>query len=135
MKTRVVLGFAAAVVWFAAAVVWFAAAPLSASAQTRSVSGDAEAGRALALTACTGCHVVSPAQRFKPLYVGSPRPPSFKEIAGKPSLTPDSLRQHLETLPAVPQKPGMPNPDLSANELRDVVAFILTLRDTAAPLR
>ena len=111
-----------------AAVAWFTAAPLFANAQTRPVSGDAEAGRALALMACTGCHVVLPTQPFKPVYVGSPHPPDFKDIAGN-NWTPESLQRHLQNLPAVPQKAGMPNLDLTNKELRDVVAFIFTLRD------
>lgn len=113
-------------------IAWSFAWLLVASAQTISVAGDAEAGRDLALFACTGCHVVTPTQPFRPVYVGSPHPPDFKVIANEPNLTPDSLRHHLQTLPAVPQKPGMANPDLTSKELRDVVAFIFTLRDKAA---
>jgi len=115
----------------AALLVW----PLLASAQTKPVPGDAEAGRALALIACTGCHTVTPTQPFKPVYVGSPHPPDFKDIANKPNLTAATLLHHLQTLPAVPQRPGMANPLLTSTELRDVVAFIFTLRDTMAPAR
>jgi len=124
MKTRS-LGVVAVV---ACSTTW----PLVADAQTRSFPGDADAGRHLALFACTGCHVVSTDQPFKPIYVGSPHPPDFKDIANKPRVTADSLERYLQALPAVPEKQGMPNMDLTSAQLRDVVAFILSLRDTAA---
>lgn len=125
MKTRS-LGVIAVV---ACSIAWLLVA---ASAQTKPVPGDAEAGRHLALLACTGCHLVAPTQPFKPVYVGSPHPPDFKDIANEPNLTPDLLLHHLQTLPVVPQKPGMANPDLTSEQLSDVVAFIFTLRGKAA---
>jgi len=99
------------------------------NAQTKLVEGDATVGRDMALLACTGCHVVAPNQPFKPINTGPPRPPDFKEIANRPSVTTTSLRRHLETLPAVPENSHMPNLMLSSEELRDVVAFIVSLRD------
>lgn len=118
-------------IFAAFALFTLAAGPAApgARAQTKPLDGDAEAGRIVALRACTGCHVVSANQPFKPVYVGPPYPPNFKEIASRPGLSAASLRHHLETLPAVPQKPQMPKPVLSAQELRDVVAFIVSLRD------
>jgi cytochrome c1 len=113
-----------------------AGASLAANAQVKPVEGNAEDGRTLALRACTGCHVVAPDQSFKPIYIGPPRPPDFKEIANQPRVTAASLRHHVETLPAVPKNLDMANPLLSSQELRDVVAFIITLRDKpAAPTR
>lgn len=111
------------------------AAPAT-NAQTKPVEGKAEAGRTFALLACTGCHVVAPDQPFKPVNTGPPRPPDFKEIANQPNITAASLQHHLETLPAVPPNSHMPNPMLSRQELRDVVAFIITLRNKpAAPIQ
>ncbi len=97
-------------------------------AQTKHPEGNVEAGRQLALLACTGCHVVAPDQRFEPRYVGPPYPPSFNEIANRPDVTAASIQKHLENLPAVPQTPTMPKPVLSSAELRDVAAFIISLR-------
>jgi mono/diheme cytochrome c family protein len=97
--------------------------------QTTLVAGNAEDGRTFALRACTGCHVVAPDQPFEPIYAGPPSPPTFKEVANQPKVTAASLRHHLETLPAVPKNLHMANPLLSSQELRDVVAFIITLRD------
>ena len=53
-----------------------AQAKLPAHAQPKPV-GDAQDDRAFALTACTGCHVVTPDQPFKPLYAGDAHPPAF----------------------------------------------------------
>jgi mono/diheme cytochrome c family protein len=102
-------------------------AALGASAQAK--RADVEAGRHLALFACTGCHVVTPDQPFNPIYQGEPHPPDFKDIANRPNVSAASLQKHLEALPAVPQKSGMPNQDLTGEELHNVVAFILSLRD------
>ena len=100
----------------------------STNAQTTSAEGKAEAGRTFALQACTGCHLVAPDQPFKPIYTGTPRPPDFREIANRPNTTAASLRHHLQTLPAVPTDLHMANPLLSNQQLRDVVAFIISLR-------
>jgi mono/diheme cytochrome c family protein len=97
-------------------------------AQTKRREGDVEAGRKLALLACTGCHVVAPDQPFEPRYVGPPYPPSFAEIANRPDVTAASIQKHLETLPAVPRTATMPKPVLSSAELSDVAAFIVSLR-------
>jgi mono/diheme cytochrome c family protein len=107
----------------------------AANAQTKLVEGNAEAGRSMALLACTGCHVVAPDQPFKPIRTGLPRPPDFKEIADRPNITAASLRHYLEILPAVPENSHMPNLVLSTEEIRDVAAFIISLRDKpAAPV-
>jgi cytochrome c1 len=42
------------------------------------------------------------------------------------------LQRHLETIPTVPEDAHMPNLALSSQELRDVVAFIVSLRDKPA---
>ncbi len=102
-------------------------------AQTKLGAGDAEAGRHFALLACTGCHVVMLDQPFKPIRDGLPRPPDFKDIANRSDVTAAFLRHHLETLPAIPKDAHMPSPMLSSQEIRDVVAFIVSLRDKPAP--
>lgn len=108
------------------------AAAAGTHAQTKPGEGDAAAGRRLALLACTGCHVVAPDQPFNPQWTGTPRPPDFKEIANRPDVTAASLQHHLAALPAVPQRPGMANPALGDAQLRDVVAFIISLREKPA---
>lgn len=91
--------------------------------------GDAQAGRALALQACTGCHAIAPDQPFKPIYRGPLRPPDFKEIADLPDITAAALHHHLATLPTIPQNSHMANPALTSEQISDVVAFIISLRN------
>jgi mono/diheme cytochrome c family protein len=105
-----------------------ACAELAAHAQPRP-AGDAKEGRAFALEACTGCHVVAPDQPFKPIYAGDVHPPDFKDIANKPGITADSLIHYLDTLPTIPRDSQMANADLTAAQTRDVIAYILSLRD------
>jgi cytochrome c553 len=110
--------------------------PSTAGAERKSAAGDADAGRHLALYACSGCHIVSLNQPFKPIYAGLPHPPDFKEITSRPGVTADSLEHYLQSLPTVPERSSMANMDLSNTQLRDVVAFILTLRRaTSVPER
>jgi len=93
-----------------------------------SLAGSAAAGRTLALQACTGCHVVAADQPFKPIYKGLVRPPDFSEIAQRPGVTAASLQHHLETLPTIPANSHMANPALTSQQVRDIVAFIVSLR-------
>jgi mono/diheme cytochrome c family protein len=123
----------AAVAAIAVAVAW--TAPTT-KAQVKLAEGDAVAGRELALIACTGCHVVIADQPFKPIYPGPPFPPNFSNIANGPSITAASLQKHLESLAAVAENSHMPKPVLSSSELRDVIAFIISLRTApSAPAR
>jgi mono/diheme cytochrome c family protein len=112
-----------------------AATASAANAQTKLVGGNAGAGRILALRICTGCHVVTPDQPFKPVYAPPPYPPDFKEIANRSNVTAASLQHHLETLPAIPSNVNMPNLMLSTQEIRDIAAFIVSLRDKPATPR
>jgi mono/diheme cytochrome c family protein len=106
------------------------AIPAGPANATKSVDrGDADAGGDLALEACTGCHVVSANQPFAPLLKG---PPDFQEIANRPNVTPASLRRTIAALPLVPRKGRMANPHLTHDQLADVVAYIVTLRDHRA---
>jgi mono/diheme cytochrome c family protein len=88
--------------------------------------GNADVGRKLALDACTGCHLVSDDQRFPPLLKG---PPSFREIANGPNVTAASLQRTIAALPQVPRNGRMANPLLTPDQLADVAAYIMTLRE------
>jgi len=107
-----------------------------AAADAQTELGSPAAGRVLALQACTGCHIVAPNQPFKPVFTGPPHPPDFKDIANEANVTAAALQHHLSSLPAVPEGPSMANPDLTSEELRDVTAFIVSLRrKPAVPTR
>ena len=97
----------------------------TANAKKPADRGDADAGRDLAVVACTGCHIVSADQPFAPLIKG---PPDFREIANRPNVTVASLRRTIAALPLVPRKGGMANPHLTDDQLADVAAYIMTLR-------
>ena len=75
-------------------------------------------GRAFAQSVCAPCHGIVP---------GAPSPiagaPSFHAIAATPGMSPLALRVALET-----PHHSMPNLMLSADELRDVTAYIMSLR-------
>jgi len=101
----------------------------SANAKKPADRGDADAGRDLAEQACTGCHVVSADQPFAPLLKG---PPDFREIANRPNVTAASLRRTIAALPLVPRKARMANPHLTDDQLADVAAYIMTLREHRA---
>lgn len=114
---------------FAALAAWNAFTATATYAQTKPIDGNAAAGRTFALEACTGCHVVAADQRYMPVYKGTPRPPDFKDIANKPNVTAAWVRDFLASLPAIPKKGQMANADLSEEQMRNVAAFIMTLRD------
>ena len=92
-------------------------------------AADTKEGRALGLEACTGCHIVASDQPFKPIHAGDIPAPDFKDIANKPGVTADSLIHYLDTLPTIPKGSQMANANLAAEQTRDVVAYILSLRD------
>jgi hypothetical protein len=113
-------------VLIAAAVV--AHAELAAHAQPKPAP-DAKEGRAFALQAGTGCHIVASDQPFKPIHLGEIHAPDFKDIANRPGATADSLVHYLDTLPTIPKDSHMANADLTAEQTRHVAAYILSLRD------
>jgi len=100
----------------------------SAAAQHSSTVDRVAAGRAFALVACTGCHVVTPDQPFAPDFTGPPPPPDFRSIANMPNTTAESLRKFLTTRLTVPPHPQMADPYLTRDQLENVVAFIMSLR-------
>ena len=81
--------------------------------------GDAAAGRRLAETWCSNCHVVTPtAERATSNGV-----PTFTGIAQLPSTTPMALNVFFQT-----PHSRMPDLHLSRQEIADLTAYILSLR-------
>lgn len=78
-----------------------------------------ERGHALALQLCSGCHVVAPGQRPPAAVMAPP----FREIANRPGMNEVTLRNFLRT-----PHPIMPMLILSAEEMRDVSTFIISLK-------
>jgi mono/diheme cytochrome c family protein len=81
--------------------------------------GDVAAGRQLAETWCSSCHVVGPTT----VHGTSNGVPTFVAIAGMKATTAMSLRVFLQTPHA-----QMPDLHLSKTEIGDLAAYILSLR-------
>ena len=92
---------------------------LSAPARAQEHDGDPAKGRIIAQTWCSACHVVSPDQQ----HAGSDAVPSFAAIARMSSTTSMSLHAFLQT-----PHPPMPDLKLTHNEMDDLDAYILSLR-------
>jgi mono/diheme cytochrome c family protein len=80
--------------------------------------GDATRGRAIAERWCASCHLVGPGQSQ-----AASDPPSFASIAQRNPSEIDALAGFL----ADPHPP-MPKLSLSREEIRDLLAYIATLR-------
>jgi mono/diheme cytochrome c family protein len=94
---------------------------------TPPVMGDANDGRRLALMVCSACHVISPTQEFKPIL--QPAAPSFGRIANQPHTTAASLRHFITTThKGIVPPHQMSNPELSDEQIANVVSFIMSLR-------
>jgi mono/diheme cytochrome c family protein len=108
------------------AVVLFAAATLgclavSSGTASAQIHPDAKTGRQIAEKLCVGCHIVGPqaAGASVPADV-----PSFARIANKAGQTAQSIAGAI----VVPHPP-MPQIQLTREEIGDVAAYILTLKE------
>jgi len=85
-------------------------------------TGDADAGRRLAETWCSSCHVVGPGQQ----HGTSTGAPTFSAIADMKTTTQLGLVAFLQT----PHQ-RMPDLHLSRDEIADVATYIVSLRRSA----
>jgi mono/diheme cytochrome c family protein len=102
--------------WFTVVGSTVAVAFDSANAQN---IGTPEAGLALARSNCAECHAVAP----KELGSSDATAPSFHRIANVPGMTETALYVALQT-----SHRTMPNIRLEPDEMRNVVAYILSLK-------
>ena len=84
--------------------------------------GDVAEGHAFARRVCAECHAVERGEVFSP----DERAPPFIEVATTPGLTPMALFAWLQT-----SHPNLPALLLDEDEMRDVVAYVLSLRAPA----
>ena len=77
-------------------------------------------GKEIAGRVCAGCHAIDNGQGAK---VQGTDVPSFRAIAGRSARTPESLQAFIMT----PRHP-MPAIPLELSEIRDVVAYIESLK-------
>jgi mono/diheme cytochrome c family protein len=101
---------------------------LAAPALSQSDNGDAVSkGHFLAMHICSICHLAAPDQASKPLL--NPPGPPFAAIARQPGLTEESLEKFIAAAHRGLDNPkGMPNPDLAAYQIKQVAAYIMSLR-------
>ena len=83
--------------------------------------GDVAAGRTFAREACNSCHVVEPTNPPPRIVVIGP---NFQDIANTKGMTATALRVFLTT-----SHPKMPNLILAPEQITDVIAYILSLRE------
>ena len=89
---------------------------LSAGAQH---AGDPGAGAAYAKQYCTKCHAIDGTETSP-----EPKAPSFRNVANTKGMTATALTVWLTT-----SHPTMPNIVIEPNDMDNVVAFILSLKD------
>jgi mono/diheme cytochrome c family protein len=88
---------------------------------------DVAKGHRLATLICSACHVAAPDQDFEPIL--RPPAPPFATIAQRSDLTADFLRTFLTTTHRDISNPkGMPNPQLLDYQVKEISAYILSLR-------
>lgn len=99
----------------------------AAFAQAAANTDDVSKGHYLAVMICSICHVAAPDQSHPPML--SPPASPFAEIAQRPDINEASLTKFITTTHRGLDHPtGMPNPDLADYQVKEVVAYILSLR-------
>lgn len=84
-------------------------------------------GKALARASCGSCHVIADAAKETP--ESRPPAPTFLDIVGRASFSPDAIRQFLSSgHRRIGPVQAMPNPRLTENQIEAVVAYLETLR-------
>ncbi len=96
--------------------------------QVSAASDDVQKGRYLAVLMCSSCHVIGPDQSIEPTL--RPPAPSFESIARRSSTSAAEISSFLSTTHRDLGNPaGMPNPDLTDLQMRQVEAYLLGLRN------
>ena len=124
-KTKIPRATARRVLW--SMLMMIAAASYSARGQDGNASDDVSKGHHVAAVVCAVCHVAADDQSSLPLL--HPPAPPFKEIAQRKDLTAAWLENFLKTTHRdLGSQKGMPNPDLADFQIKEVVAYVLSLR-------
>jgi mono/diheme cytochrome c family protein len=89
-------------------------------------ASDVEKGHELAIHICAICHVAAPDQPSKPIM--RPPAPSFASIVRQRTFDAESLTHFIKTTHRGLDNPlGMPNPDLVDYQIKQIVAYFLSL--------
>lgn len=111
----------------AALLIFLSMGVLAVRAQPASQAEDVSQGHRVAVEICSICHVAAPDQAHEPML--RPPGPPFASIAQRPDISAQSLTKFITTTHRGLDNPaGMPNPDLADFQVREVVAYILSLR-------
>jgi mono/diheme cytochrome c family protein len=101
------------------AVIMLATALLGGASSAIAQEGDVAAGQAYAKQICAECHAVLPNEQISPL----PQAPTFQNVANMRGMTEMALTVWLQS-----SHPTMPNIVLKPDDLRDVIAYITSLK-------
>lgn len=85
----------------------------------RAQDADKEAGQAYAKEVCAKCHAILANEELSPL----PDAPAFQTVADTPGMTALALSVWLQS-----SHPTMPNIILEQNDMRNVIAYITSLK-------
>jgi cytochrome c1 len=91
---------------------------------------DVRQGHDLAVKVCAFCHVAAADQEILPIL--NPPAPSFESIAQRKTFDVDAVRNFVATTHrdiSSGDLKGMPNPQLLDNQVKQVVAYLLSLRE------
>jgi cytochrome c1 len=84
-------------------------------------------GRKLAVLICANCHVAARDQPYEPIL--RPPAPSFESIAQRKTINANWLHTFMTTTHRGLDNPnGMPNADLLDYQVKQVTAYLLSLR-------
>ncbi len=99
----------------------------AACAQEAGAADDVRQGHRLATIICAYCHVAASDQTDLPIL--QPPAPPFASIAQRKDFSADFLRGFLTTTHRDVTNPnGMPNPELLDFQIKQVAAYLLSLR-------
>jgi mono/diheme cytochrome c family protein len=95
--------------------------------QENANADDVHKGRELAIKICANCHVAARDQPYRPIL--RPSAPSFAAIAQRKTTNANSIQSFLTTTHRGLDNPkGMPNPELLDHQVKEVTAYLLSLR-------
>jgi len=111
---------------FVLVILGSAISPGRTQSGTASSAADVQKGHALAIKVCAVCHVAATDQPSEPLR--HPPAPPFASIAKQRTFDAATLTQFITTTHRGLDNPnGMPNPDLMDEQVKEIVAYFLSL--------
>jgi mono/diheme cytochrome c family protein len=109
------------------ASAWLVAFGVAGGAACAQEGDEVQQGHHLATLICSPCHIAARDQPFEPIL--RPPAPSFESIAQRNLTTNESVQKFLNTTHKDIGSPkGMPNPQLLDYQIRQIAAYLLSLR-------